>query len=126
MHTETMLHMEYGEHALATKKMHGPSTSNPHEWIVDSGCINHMTPYIIQLNKYERLQPPILVMTGSRQVIYAIGIGDTPVLTNNNTQSLYVRFFMYPNSCSHSCQWYKSFVNHANHGQAQHGPWPSL
>ena len=96
MHMETMLHMEYGEHALATKKMHGPSTSNPHEWIVDSGCTKHMTPYVIQLNNYERL-----VMTGSREVIYAVGIGDAPVLTNTNTpitlrKVLHVPKLMYP------------------------------
>ena len=101
MHMETMLHMEYGEHALATKKMHGPSTSNPHEWIVDSGCTKHMTPYVIQLNNYERLVPPIPVMTGSREVIYAIGIGDAPVLTNTNTpitlrKVLHVPKLMYP------------------------------
>ena len=108
MHMETMLHMEYGEHALATKNMHGPSTLNPHEWIVDSGCTKHMTPYIIQLNKYECLEPPIPVMTGLREVIYAMRIGDAPVLTNNNTQSLYAKSFTYPNSCIHSYRWYKS------------------
>ena len=55
-----------------------------HECIVDSGCSKHMTPYGIHLSNYKTLAKQIPVMTGSKQIIYAVGMGDVYVITNKN------------------------------------------
>ena len=58
--------------------------SKMHEWIVDSGSSKQMTPDGIQLSNFKTLAKPIPVMTGFKQIIYAICMGDVNVTTNEN------------------------------------------
>ena len=45
------------------------------EWIIDSGCTRHMTPYRHLFYSYERLTEHIPIMTGSNKMVYAVGKG---------------------------------------------------
>ena len=78
--TETTYFVEDCEYALTS--INSSSRRSEHDWIVDSGCTKHMTPYRRWFSTYSKLPTPIQVVTGSRNVILATGCGNVRVRTN--------------------------------------------